>query len=141
MNNNTITELLSAQTRHAQLKREIIKAYSEDIDKHNTLVKERKELENKFKLEATINKTQKVRMETSCGATDWEERKITFNVSYNPLTSYGCFEIYSDCGEYYGEGGLWFNENELVDYDGVFELSNEIKIQLDKWGLDTSYLD
>ena len=28
--------------------------------------------------------------------------------------------------DYYAEGGLWFNGNELTDYDGVFDLDENI---------------
>ena len=50
----------------------------------------------------------------------------------------GSFELYdTDSGgdEYYGEGGLWFRDNILVDYDGVYSLMPQIVRKLKKLGL------
>ena len=95
----------------------------------------------KTKLKTSFEKIQKVRMENSFGVTEWEEVKITYNINFNMLKQYGSFEMYSDSGEYYSEGGLWFENGKLVDYDGVYSLPKEIREQLDKWNLNTSYLD
>ena len=35
-----------------------------------------------------------------------------------------------DDDESYCSGGLWFEEKDLVDYDGCFELPKEVKIAL-----------
>ena len=37
-----------------------------------------------------------------------------------------CAEIFGEREEHYAEIGLWFEGKELVDYDGVFELPNEV---------------
>ena len=44
----------------------------------------------------------------------------------------GAWEYQSDENneETYSEGGLWFDDNELVDYDGCFELPEEVKLAL-----------
>jgi hypothetical protein len=42
-------------------------------------------------------------------------------IKISPTTEYGYFEN-QDTG---GEGGLWFDGNELIDYDGVYELPKE----------------
>ena len=50
----------------------------------------------------------------------------------------GSFEVYdTDSGgdEYYGEGGLWFRDNILVDYDGVFSLMPQVVRKLKELGL------
>lgn len=39
------------------------------------------------------------------------------------------------CGEDgYAEIGLWFDEKELVDYDGVFSLPHEVVVLLEELG-------
>ena len=144
MNNNiTMTDLFKAKSKYNQLKKSITDSYSNDnMDMHNKLVNERIALENKFRLTAQIVKERNVRLEYSHGATKPEKKTMTYSVVYNPLKNYGFFEMSSDCGEYYAEGGLWFSpEGELTDYDGCFSLDNIIRKQLDSWGLDTTYLD
>lgn len=45
-----------------------------------------------------------------------------WEIKIDPVANYGYFERNSD-----GEGGsLWFENGELVDYDGVFELSQSV---------------
>lgn len=47
-----------------------------------------------------------------------------FDVQIDPFENYGYFEHHElgdECG-----GGLWFQDGELVDYDGVFELRLEV---------------
>jgi hypothetical protein len=47
-----------------------------------------------------------------------------FTIRISPSTNYGYFEhtiMGEDCG-----GGLWFDGNELTDYDGVFELPKTV---------------
>jgi len=51
----------------------------------------------------------------------------------------GSFEYQEDVnddGESYEEGGLWFNDKTLEDYDGVFELPEEIKVALKQLGYE-----
>jgi hypothetical protein len=43
-------------------------------------------------------------------------------IKISPTTEYGYFEN-QDTG---GEGGLWFDGNELIDYDGVYELPKAV---------------
>ena len=43
--------------------------------------------------------------------------------------------------EWYAEGGLWFDNKELTDYDGVFELPQPVINKLKELGYDTSYVD
>ena len=123
---NNINEELKIYTR-----RHIKTLLRDDID---SMRAERIALENKFRLTAKVVKERNVRLEYSHGATKPEKKTMTYNIAYNPLKDYGFFEVYSDCGEYYSEGGLWFKEGE-------FSLDNIIRKQLDSWGLDTTYLD
>jgi len=47
-----------------------------------------------------------------------------FEIRVSPTTNYGYFEhneLGEDCG-----GGLWFDGNNLTDYDGVFELPRTV---------------
>ena len=79
-----------------------------------------------------------------------EESKVTltFHVKvwnshetseYGPLR--GCFEFWdNETGgdEWYAEGGLWFTDGELTDYDGVFSLSSYILEKLNEHGFDVA---
>tara|TARA_R100000734_G_C3280027_1_gene73870 strand:- start:533 stop:790 length:258 start_codon:yes stop_codon:yes gene_type:complete len=68
---------------------------------------------------------------------------INYNVGWNEETSKGWFELYDEGSGgdyYYAEGGLWFEGKELVDYDGVFELDDEVIKCLEDWGADISYV-
>ena len=47
-----------------------------------------------------------------------------FEVQIDPVENYGYFEhvqLGDECG-----GGLWFQDGELIDYDGVFALRLEV---------------
>ena len=75
----------------------------------------------------------------SWGATEPEKVTMRFHISFNEERQYGSFEQYDreTAGErYYAEGGLWFDEGVLVDYDGIYSLSEEVLDQLEEWGLD-----
>ena len=82
-----------------------------------------------MKVEREIER--RVRMEGSWGGTKPKTRMIRYNVWLpDGDQTRGSFELYdleSRGEEFYGEGGLWFNDQkELVDYDGVFSLSSVI---------------
>jgi hypothetical protein len=47
-----------------------------------------------------------------------------FHVEVSAQALYGWFE-HNDLGDECG-GGLWFEGNKLIDYDGVFELPKEV---------------
>jgi hypothetical protein len=47
-----------------------------------------------------------------------------FHVEVSTQALYGWFE-HNDLGDECG-GGLWFEGNKLIDYDGVFELPKEV---------------
>ena len=76
----------------------------------------------------------------------WENSFGTFGASKNVLCEfnvgikdegYGYFEFYDleTGGErYYAEGGLWFLNGLLTDYDGVCELPEQIISKLKEWG-------
>ena len=86
-----------------------------------------------------------VNMETSYGVLDSSNNeKMEVTVGVSDEDEYGFFEIYdiASGGErFYGEGGMWFKGKELIDYDGVFELSQHVIKKLKEWGFDTSYVD
>ena len=67
-----------------------------------------------------------------------EEKNIELNVSVGINDEgYGWFEIYdeeSGGDEWYAEGGLWFKDKELVDYDGVFSLPHSVVTKLRELG-------
>ncbi len=78
--------------------------------------------------------------QTSYGVVDKEKDVvISVSVGYRAEDDYGWFELYDEKSggdKWYAEGGLWFNGLELVDYDGVFELSSFIADFLHKKGFD-----
>ncbi len=79
--------------------------------------------------------------ENSFGIVDEAEKvELKFHVSVGAIkedgSRRGSFEWYSPDLEWYAEGGLWFREDELVDYDGVYSLSDEIILKLHDMGFD-----
>lgn len=71
-----------------------------------------------------------------------DEIEMSFELQFDPSEEYGWFEIYdtpSGGTDFYGSGGLWFNGNELVDYDGVFSLPTQIITKLEGWGVNADY--
>ena len=85
-----------------------------------------------------ITETRYVCMEGSWGATPRVEREMRLTASANTETKRGWFEVYdvaSGGEEFYGSGGMWFNDNGyLSDYDGVGSIDLAIIEWLD--GLD-----
>jgi hypothetical protein len=49
-------------------------------------------------------------------------------------------EVYDNECEEYAELGLWIENNKLVDYDGAFELPNEVTQILIELGIDCEYV-
>ena len=91
------------------------------------------------KMKESFDKVLWVNHVGSWGETEPEKVTMRFNVTYNPETDYGSFEQYDteSAGErYYAEGGLWFDKGVLVDYDGIYSLSEEVLDNLEEWGLD-----
>jgi len=86
-----------------------------------------------------IEETRYVCMEGSWGATPRVERTMRLTASANRETGRGCFEVYdveTGGNEFYGEGGLWFDDNGyLCDYDGVGSIDFGIIEWLDDLGM------
>ena len=92
--------------------------------------------------EAVLTWTEKVdlQLETSYGIID-SERGVEVEFSIELDEDYGSFEICdieSGGEDWYAEGGLWFEDNTLIDYDGVGELPTEIINKLKELGIDVS---
>ena len=81
-------------------------------------------------LEKKFKKTMYVGYETSMSPHINREKKVMeYNVVWNKDEESGWFEMYDEESgghEYYGVGGLFFNGNELIDYDSVFSLDENI---------------
>lgn len=77
--------------------------------------------------------------ETSYGIIDQAsqvEIEVTIGINSD---DYGWFEIYDiESGgiEWYAEGGLWFDNKVVTDYDGVFTLSHLVIEKLEELGYD-----
>ena len=93
----------------------------------------------------TFEVVTNVRMETSYGVQDSSKGvKMEVTVGVSDEDNYGYFELYdTETGgeRFYGEGGLWFKGKELIDYDGVFQLSQHVIAKLTEWGYDASYAE
>ena len=65
---------------------------------------------------------------------DYDKKGKTgkFEVNVSTEKQYGYFE-HDEYGEDYG-GGLWFERNELVDYDGVYSLPKEVIEKIEALG-------
>lgn len=91
-----------------------------------------------MKHEENWNEEVTVYRETMYGIIDGSEIDIEcwFRIVIQD-ESYGFFE-WGDtdtCGdEYYCEGGLWFNGDELTDFDGCFDLCPPIRKKLIQLG-------
>ena len=80
---------------------------------------------------------ENVTMETSAGLRHRLKRTLDYTVCVEH--GRGWFEMYDEetGGEdLYAEGCLIFNDKELVDYDGVFELPDEILDKLEEHGYE-----
>ena len=75
-------------------------------------------------------------------ATLKQEDDIELNVTVGINSDdYGWFEVYDEKtgGEdWYAEGGLWFEDKLLTDYDGVFSLPKCVLDKLSELGYDVS---
>jgi hypothetical protein len=95
------------------------------------------------KLELNFTTKENIVRQNSFGIIDAAENiELEVTIGYNPKNSYGYFEFYdveSGGEEWYAEGGLWFSERELTEYDGVFSLPNFIITALEENGFDCSY--
>jgi hypothetical protein len=68
--------------------------------------------------------------------------ELEMNISVGPMKEgglqRGCFEYYDKDCEWYAEGGLWFENRELVDFDGSYSLSKYIADWLIEQGFKVS---
>lgn len=87
--------------------------------------------------EQTFAVKQYVCYDYSYGSTEPEEVEMQYTIGVHEDKTYGWFEMYDNGDKgYYAEGGLWFTNNKLVDYDGVFSLPTEILDNLESRGFD-----
>ena len=96
---------------------------------------------NMKNLESNFKKTMYVGYETSMSPNIVREKRVMqYTIGWNQNEQRGWFEMYdeeSQGEEYYAEGGLWFDGNNLTDYDGVFSLDENIVKCLKEWGANT----
>lgn len=90
-----------------------------------------------MKHEVEWNEDVFVVRETAYGVIEKSNKAIncTFHIVINDDDT-GWFEWYdTECDmDWYCEGGLWFDGNELTDFDGVFDLCEPIKKKLIQLG-------
>ncbi len=107
-------------------------------------------IETEDRQKAKFQRVNGVYSQNSFGVTAEEDNvELTFNVSVSlelreykygrPVKPYyrGSFEWYSGDLEWYCSGGLWFNtDKKLTDYDGAFDLAEEVLDCLEAMGWD-----
>lgn len=64
--------------------------------------------------------------------------ELTVRMEYKPSTGRGSFEFWDKNQDWYAEGGLWFSDGVLTDYDGVFSLPDFVLDWLQTQGVDVS---
>lgn len=91
-----------------------------------------------MKREESFTSTQTLSMSNSFGLVrEPEVVKIDVTVGIHDGGETGWFELYdieSGGDDWYASGGLWFNGNKLVEYDGVFSLPHVVEEKLKEWG-------
>lgn len=91
-----------------------------------------------MKREETFTSTQTLSMSNSFGIVRAPEQvKIDVTVGIHENGNMGYFELYDvETGgdDWYAGGGLWFNGNKLVEYDGVSSLPHVVEEKLKEWG-------
>ena len=89
-------------------------------------------LENSF---GTIKQDNSVALEVTVGVEIDEQYHVPVR---------GWFEV-SDIetggNEWYAEGSLGFDGNQVIDYDGVFALPTTVTNKLKEWGYDVSEVE
>lgn len=60
-----------------------------------------------------------------------------YEVAIDKEQQYGYFE-HDELGDEMG-GGLWFENNELVDFDGVYELPKKVIEGIEQLGFNADY--
>ena len=98
-----------------------------------------------YERQETFQVESPVRLETSCSVIDSSPNELlSITVGVDTEDAYGFFEIYDLATggvRFYCEGGLWFEDKKLIDYDGVFEISQHVTKKLNEWGFNTSEVE
>lgn len=84
--------------------------------------------------------TETLRLETSAGLVEEETVEIEVTVAKG-IAGRGWFEIAdtkSGGNSWYAEGGLWFQDKKVTEYDGVFGLPRAVINILTEQGYDCS---
>ncbi len=93
------------------------------------------------KKKETFKSVQNLTLQNSFGILN-EENDVELNVTVGINSEdYGWFELYdTETGgeSWYAEGGLWFRDKKLYDYDGVYSLPIPVEEKLNEWGYNTS---
>ena len=92
-----------------------------------------KEFKGKFTFNSPINR------ETSYGSTPLTDDAASEMEVVVNSNGKGWFDWYIEELDEYEEGGLWFDENELTDYDGVFSLPEQLITFLEEQGYNMNY--
>ncbi len=97
-----------------------------------------------MKRKESFQAVQSLQLENSFGVIKSEDN-ITLEVTVGIKSEdYGWFEVYdieSGGEEWYAEGGIWFDNKTVTDYDGVFSLPVPVIEKLREWGYNCDEVD
>ena len=82
-----------------------------------------------------------LRLENSFGVIAQEENismEYTIGIIDDQRGYFELADLKTGGNDWYGEGGLWFDEKKVTDYDGCFSLPHEIVDELERMGYDVS---
>ena len=88
-------------------------------------------------LKEKVKEVEYVNYQTSFSSTEPQSRTMNYEIWWDRDNNYGGFELYDEESggeDYYAEGGLWFDEDTLTDYDGMFEIPATVVDTLKKMG-------
>jgi uncharacterized protein YabN with tetrapyrrole methylase and pyrophosphatase domain len=92
----------------------------------------------------TFEAIEGLSLETTHGRiTSEKDVVLEVTIGYTAEKDYGYFELYdvkTGGDKWYAEGGLWFDNEELTDYDGVFELPPFVWEYLEQKGFNVDYV-
>jgi hypothetical protein len=95
-----------------------------------------------MKSQVTFNTKANLFSQNSFGILHQQENvELEITIGFNN-ENYGWFELFdieTSGGNWYAEGGLWFDGKTLTDYDGVFSLPFEIVEKLEELGYNADY--
>jgi len=67
--------------------------------------------------------------------------EITLTIKDDEYGHFELFDLKTGGQNWYAEGGIWFENNTVTDYDGLFCLPPAIINKLQEWGYNTTEVE